>query len=70
MKKIEYYFGYYGATTSPIWAGLILLQFHSIPIIFSNIILESGVLATTSATISKLSHWFPHNVICKRLRWL
>ena len=70
MSKAEYYFGYYGTTTSIIWIGLILLQVHQIPIIVSNIIWESGILATISATISKLPKWFPNNTICKRIKWI
>lgn len=70
MSKLSYYIGYYGTTTSLIGIGLILLQFHQIPLIVSNIIWEAGVIATISATISKLPKWFPNNRICKEIKWI
>ena len=67
---ISYYFGYYGTTTSLIWIGLIVLQFHQVPTVISNIIWEAGIIATISATISKLPKWFPNHSICKRIEWI
>lgn len=67
MIKISYYLGYYGTTTALIWIGLILLQFNQVPIIISNILWEAGILATISATISKLSKWFPNNRMVNKL---
>ena len=64
---LSYYLGYYGTTTSLIWVGLILLQIHQIPSIISNILWEAGVMATFSATISKLPKWFPNN---RMVSWL
>ena len=68
--KYSYYLGYYGTTTSLIWIGLILLQVHQVQTIVSNIIWESGIFATISATISKLPKWFPDNKVCKRIEWI
>ena len=64
---LSYYLGYYGTTTSLIWAGLILLQIHQIPNVISNILWEAGIMATCTATISKLPKWFPNN---RMVRWI